>query len=154
MLTLDSKQIDASPLLHRQVTETANSTLFTINRGELKQRVLAAIADEYSREILKATIDAPISASELTKRYDIPVTTVYRRIEELVEAGLIASVKSGRTKEGKWFDLYRSLVKRIDLHFEGELRIDLIINEEVAKFWRMKESIPKQWSNTADIVRT
>jgi DNA-binding transcriptional ArsR family regulator len=138
MLTLDSRQIDAHSLLQRQVAEMVNSTSFTIDRGELKERVLAAIADKYSRKILQATIEGPMSASELTKRYEIPITTVYRRIEELVEAGLIASVKSGRTKEGKWFELYRSLVKCIHLQFEGELRIDLIINEEVAyKFWRM-----------------
>jgi len=144
MLTLGSKQIDAPSLLQPQVAEIVNSTSFTVDRGELKQRVLTAIADEYSRKILQATIQAPMSASELTRLYEIPVTTVYRRIEELIEAGLIASIKSGRTKEGKWFDVYRSLVKRIDLHFEGELRVDLIINEEVAyKFWRMQGILSK-----------
>ena len=145
MLTLDSKQLDVPSLLQRQVAEIANSTSFTIDRGELKQRILAAIADEYSRKILHATIEAPMSASELTKRYEIPVTTVYRRIEELIEAGLIVSVKSGRTKEGKWFDVYRSLIKRIDVHFEHDLQVELTINEEVAyKFWRVQGAIQKE----------
>jgi len=145
MLTLDPKQINGPVSMQRQILETAHNALFTVDRGELKQRILTAIADEYSRKILKATTDSPMSASELTRQYDIPVTTVYRRIEELVQAGLITSVKSGRTKEGKWFEVYRSLVKRIDLHFEGDLRIDLIINEDVSyKFWRVLEAIPRQ----------
>ena len=145
MLTLDSKRIDAPSLLQRQVAEIAASSSFTIGRGELKQRVLAAIADDYSRKILQATIETSMSALELTKKYEIPVTTVYRRIEELIKAGLIASVKSGRTKEGKWFGIYRSLIKRIDMHFEGDLQVELSINEEVAyKFWSMQGAIPKQ----------
>lgn len=109
-----------------------------------KHRILGALADEYSRKILTATIEDPMSALELSKKYEIPITTVYRRIEELVEAGLLAAVKSGRTTDGKWYDLYRSLLKRIDVSFEkGDVRIDIIVNEHVAdRFTRMWTSIP------------
>lgn len=109
-----------------------------------KQRILAAMADEYSRKILTATIIEPISALELSKKYEIPITTVYRRIEELVEAGLLAAVKSGRTTDGKWFDLYRSILRRIDVGFEnGDVRIEIIVNEHVSdRFTRMWTSIP------------
>jgi len=109
-----------------------------------KQRILGALADEYSRKILTATIEDPMSALELSKKYEIPITTVYRRIEELVEAGLLAAVKSGRTTDGKWYDLYRSLLRRIDVSFEkGDVRIDVIVNEHVAdRFTRMWSSIP------------
>jgi len=109
-----------------------------------KQRILAAMADEYSRKILTATIQDPISALELSKKYEIPITTVYRRIDELVEAGLLAAVKSGRTTDGKWYDLYRSLLRRIDVSFEnGDVRIEIIVNEHVSdRFTRMWTSIP------------
>ncbi|HUK26816.1 MAG TPA: helix-turn-helix domain-containing protein [Candidatus Acidoferrales bacterium] len=109
-----------------------------------KQRILAALADEYSRKILTATIQDPMSALELSKKYEIPITTVYRRIEELVEAGLLAAVKSGRTTDGKWYDLYRSLLRRIDVGFEkGDVRIEVMVNEHVAdRFTRMWTSIP------------
>jgi len=109
-----------------------------------KQRILAAMADEYSRKILTATIQEPISALELSKKYEIPITTVYRRIDELVEAGLLAAVKSGRTTDGKWYDLYRSLLRRIDVSFEnGDVRIEIIVNDHVSdRFTRMWTSIP------------
>jgi DNA-binding transcriptional ArsR family regulator len=115
-----------------------------VTEEQAKQRILAALADEYSRKILTATIEDPMSALELSKKYEIPITTVYRRIEELVEAGLLAAVKSGRTTDGKWYDLYRSLLKRIDVSFErGDVRIDVIVNEHVAdRFTRMWSSIP------------
>jgi len=86
----------------------------------------------------------PSSALELSKRYDIPITTVYRRIVELVDAGLIAAVKSGRTPDGKWYDLYRSLLLSISVSYDGtNLRIDATVNDHVSdKFKRMWTSIP------------
>jgi len=109
-----------------------------------KQRILSALADRYSRRILIATVETPMSALELSKAYEIPITTVYRRVEELVEAGLLAAVKSGRTSDGKWYDLYRSLLNRIDVSFEGgDVKIEISVNEHLAdKFTRIWNSIP------------
>ena len=116
-----------------------------VTEEQAKQKILSAMADEYSRKILTATIEEPLSALELSKKYEIPITTVYRRIEELVEAGLLAAVKSGRTTDGKWYDVYRSLLRRIDVSFEkGDVRIEVSVNEHVAdKFTRMWTSIPR-----------
>ena len=118
--------------------------MLIVNDEPAKQRILSALSDEYSRQILIATVHEPLSALELSKKYAIPITTVYRRIEELVEAGLIAAVKSGRTTDGKWYDLYRSLLLRIDVSFDGvDVRIDAKLNDRVSdRFTRMWTSIP------------
>lgn len=93
------------------------------------QRILSAIADPYSRKILASTAYEALGALTLAKECGIPVTTVYRRIEELVRAGLVASVRAARTRDGKWFDLYRSTVKRIDVSSEnGALSVGLVKN--------------------------
>ena len=115
-----------------------------VNDEPAKQRILTALSDEYSRQILTATIQQPLSALDLSKNYQIPITTVYRRIQELIEAGLIAAVKSGRTTDGKWYDLYRSLLLRIDVSFDGgDVRIDAKLNDHISdKFTRMWNSIP------------
>jgi helix-turn-helix protein len=97
------------------------------------QRILSAIADPYSRKILASTAHEALGALSLAKECGIPVTTVYRRIEELVRAGLVASVRAARTKDGKWFDLYRSTVKRIDVSSEnGTLSVGLVTNEKLS----------------------
>jgi DNA-binding transcriptional ArsR family regulator len=123
----------------------SESRKMIVSDQHAKQRILAAMADQYSRKILTATVNESVSALDLSKTYEIPITTVYRRIEELVEAGLIAAVKSGRTTDGKWYDLYRSLLRRIDVGFEnGDVRVEVVVNEHVAdKFTRMWASIPK-----------
>jgi predicted transcriptional regulator len=127
------------------VKSESESGELIVNEDVAKQRILSAMADQYSRKILTATVAEPVSALDLSKTYQIPITTVYRRIEELVEAGLIAAVKSGRTTDGKWYDLYRSLLRRIDVSFEnGDVKIEVVVNEHVAdKFTRMWNSIPK-----------
>ena len=96
------------------------------------QRILSAIADPYSRKILASTTREALGALALAKECGIPVTTVYRRIEELLQTGLVASVRASRTKDGKWFDLYRSTVKRIDVSSEnGTLFVGLVKNEKI-----------------------
>ena len=114
-----------------------------VNDESAKQCILSALSDQYSRHILTATVSEPLSALELSKKYDIPITTVYRRIEELVDAGLIAAVKSGRTIDGKWYDLYRSLMLRIDVSFDsGDISINATVDNHVSqKFTRVWTSI-------------
>jgi len=97
-----------------------------------KQRILTALEDQYSRQILTATVHESLSAAELSRRYDIPLTLVYPRLKELVDAGLIAVVKSGRTLDGKWYDLYRSLLVRVEVTFDGiDLRVDAKLNGQM-----------------------
>jgi len=110
-----------------------------VNDEPAKQRILSALSDEYSRHILAATLREPLSALDISKSYQIPITTVYRRLEELVEAGLIAAVKSGRTTDSKWYDLYKSLLLRIDVSFDGAtVSVDATLKNHVLnKFTRM-----------------
>ena len=110
------------------------------------QRILSAIADPYSRKILASTMHGALGALTLAKECHIPVTTVYRRIEELVDAGLVAPARASRTKDGKWFDLYRSTVKRIDVTSEnGTLFVGLVKNEKLPdKFTRAPTAMHRE----------
>lgn len=131
-------------IIHPFVNGLRNGDSLIVNDEPAKQRILTALSDEYSRQILTATAQKPLSALDISKNYEIPITTVYRRIEELVEAGLLAAVKSGRTTDGKWYDLYRSLLLRIDVTFDGvDVRINATLNDHMSdKFTRMWTSIP------------
>ena len=51
---------------------------------------LDVLGDECARTILIATSDEPRTAKELTERTDSSSATVYRRINNLLESGLIA----------------------------------------------------------------
>ncbi len=104
-----------------------------------KDKVLQALADEYSRSILLSTIQKAKSAVELSTEKNIPISTAYRRLHELQEAGLVAVERSVITDDGKKFDLYRSTVKSVAISFDlGATEVELIPNEDmVTKFVRL-----------------
>ena len=109
-----------------------------VNDEPAKQRILTALSDDYSRQILAATVHEPLSVLQLSKNYGMPITTAYRRVQDLVEAGLIAAVKSGRTTDGKWYELYRSLLLRIDVTFDGvDVIVEAKLNDVSDRFTRM-----------------
>jgi len=114
-----------------------------VNDEPAKQRILAVLSDEYSRRILAAIVDEPLSMLQLSKNYGIPFTTVYRRIQYLVDGGLIAAVKSRRTTDGKWYELYRSLLLRVDVTFDdGDVRVEAKLNDVSDRFTRIWTSVP------------
>lgn len=57
--------------------------------GPRTDAVLEALGDDSSRSILVATSCRPMTAKELTERCHVSPTTVYRRINALVDRGLL-----------------------------------------------------------------
>jgi DNA-binding transcriptional ArsR family regulator len=53
------------------------------------QGVLEAMADPKSRAILAATSERSRSATELSTQCDIPLSTTYRKVDELTSLGLL-----------------------------------------------------------------
>jgi len=65
---------------------------------------------------------------------------------ELVDAGLIAPVKSGRTIDGKWYDLYRSLMVRINVSFDnGNININTTVDNH------MPEKYTRVWTENLQL---
>ena len=116
-----------------------------INDESLKQSILNALSDECSVQILIATTEEPLSAVELSKYCEIPVAKIYYRIAELVDAGLLAVVKYGRTFDGKWYELYRSVMVLIEVSLDGVgIRMNVELNHRLSdKFTRVWTSVPQ-----------
>jgi len=140
VLVTNSESIIERERSRTEVRSELQHSMYSVIVGDesAKQKILSAMADPYSRKIIAATMHDAVGALTLAKECGIPVTTVYRRIEELVEAGLVASVRASRTKDGKWYDLYLSTIRRIDISSEnGTLMVGLAKNEKVPeKFTR------------------
>lgn len=61
---------------------------------------LELLVDEHARAILAATSEAPLSAGELAERCDVSRQTVYRRLERLEAAELVAERTRPREEGG------------------------------------------------------
>ncbi len=55
--------------------------------GEAEQDVLSVLGDTRSRKIITAAAGSSCTVDEISSDCDMPKSTVYRRVNELVEAG-------------------------------------------------------------------
>lgn len=100
-----------------------------IEEPERKESFLEILSDKYCRSILEAIMDTPKSAIEVSREKIIPLSTVYRRIQQLHDSKMIRT--SGViTDEGKRLFLYKSKIKAVNTSFhDGKIDVDVIFNQ-------------------------
>ncbi|WP_254763777.1 winged helix-turn-helix domain-containing protein [Natrinema marinum] len=81
--------------------------------------VLSALGSKYSAEILCAA-GTPKSAQALSEAIEIPIATCYRRIEELVDAGLLTCEGRQLSEEGRRTNIYRRTLDEIEIDFSDD----------------------------------
>ena len=77
---------------------------------------LAVLGRKYSIEILSAAESAR-SVQELSDAVDVPIATCYRRIEELVDAGLLKSEGRQMSEKGRRTTVYRRTIDELSIDF-------------------------------------
>lgn len=70
------------------------------------QTVIAALEDDTCRDVLEATADEALTATELSERCDVPLSTMYRKLEVLTEASLVLETLRLR-RDGRHASEYR-----------------------------------------------
>lgn len=107
-----------------QATQTSETRTETaVSQGDR----LDVLGDECSRTILVATSDGPRTAKELTERTDCSSATVYRRINDLLDGGLVEECI--RFEDGgSHTTAYRATVERVNIVIESS-GIDVSITE-------------------------
>ncbi len=104
-------------------------TQLKIEKAEIKESLLEILSDKYCRSILEAIMDTPKSAIEVSREKVIPLSTVYRRIQQLHDSKMIRT--SGViTEEGKRLFLYKSKIKEVNTSFsDGKIDVDVVFNK-------------------------
>jgi predicted transcriptional regulator len=99
-----------------------------ITDDERKQVILEILSDKYCKQILHDTLEKPKSAMEISGEKKIPISTVYRRLQTLYDAKLLA-ISGSINQDGKKYFLYKSKVKSISLQCDLEVTtVELIPN--------------------------
>ena len=80
--------------------------------------LLSALGSKYSAEILCAA-GTPKSAQALSEDIEVPIATCYRRIEELVDAGLLTCEGRQLSEEGRRTNIYRRTLDEIEIDFSA-----------------------------------
>ena len=99
-----------------------------IEDDDRKNAILESISDKYCRAILKTTMDMPKSAMEIASDAKIPISTVYRRLQNLHDNKLLA-ISGQISDDGKKFFLYKSKIQAIGSVFDGsDVQVEIVPN--------------------------
>ncbi|WP_336327402.1 helix-turn-helix domain-containing protein [Halovenus sp. HT40] len=72
-----------------QQSQAKDETGCVIDEDNQIEEVLAALKNERCRKIMRETDQETLSADELSERCEIPLSTVYRVVQRLVEVGVL-----------------------------------------------------------------
>lgn len=98
------------------------------------QALVQGLADEYSRKILLSAIPRAKSVEDMSRENDIPLSTCYRRVHELLDAQILVVEKIIVTPDGKKYELLRSAYRAVNVTFDGGvMKVDALVNEDVAE---------------------
>lgn len=90
------------------------------------EALLDALDDADCRTILDATADEALSAKEVSETCDIPLSTTYRKLDLLTEAGLLEErtrVRRSRKHTSEYVAVVKFVVISLDTRGELELQV-------------------------------
>ncbi|KOX96264.1 MULTISPECIES: helix-turn-helix domain-containing protein [Halorubrum] len=85
------------------------------------RRLLDALSEETNRTIL-SELDEPTSVAELVDACDIPMSTVYRRLDTLEEMDLVTEHVAIDAEKGR-YRLYERNVRRVTITVDDDGRL-------------------------------
>ena len=98
----------------------------SVTDDKLKQVLLDVLSDEPSRKILDTIIDTPKSILEISNDTQVPIRTVYRKIQSLHDSKLL-KISGTITDSGKKYFLYKSKIHSITVSYEqSDLSVNMI----------------------------
>jgi predicted transcriptional regulator len=89
--------------------------LSQLKKYDVNQKILEALADLQSRSILFSIIKEGKTALELSEKYRIPLSSVYKKISDLEELALVKVDKWVLSENGKKFKVYKSRISRAEI---------------------------------------
>jgi predicted transcriptional regulator len=103
-----------------------------LKKYDINQKIFEALADAQSRAILFSIIKKGKTAMELSEKYRIPLSSVYKKISDLENIALIRVEKWVLSESGKKFKVYRSRISKAEITIrKPEPAITLTPNDEV-----------------------
>jgi DNA-binding MarR family transcriptional regulator len=98
-------------------TQNQDSSMI-IDNSRLQYHIMYALSDSHMHKILQSTSLSVKSVTEIIREQDLPHSSAYKKIAELVKWGLLVPYKS-ELVEGKKVAYYKSTFHSIKISYEG-----------------------------------
>jgi len=92
----------------------------TIKDQNLSKLILESFGDPDKKVILDSSLTQPNVILDILNSCNIPKSSGYRVVKDLLNAGLLAEKGYATTRDGKKINKYTSLFKRIQIDIHGE----------------------------------
>jgi predicted transcriptional regulator len=89
--------------------------LSQLKKYDVNQKILEALADSQARSILFSIIKEGKTALELSEKYRIPLSSVYKKISDLEDLALVRVDKWILSDNGKKFKVYKSRISQAEI---------------------------------------
>lgn len=93
-----------------------NLSWFTIEDKTVNQEILEAYGDDDKNKIINSVISEPRIISDILKHCQLPQTSGYRKINSLIEEGLLIKTGEIAAKDGRKISQYRALFENIKIN--------------------------------------
>ncbi|RQH00399.1 winged helix-turn-helix domain-containing protein [Natrarchaeobius oligotrophus] len=100
------------------------------------ERIVGALDDEGCREIVSA-LEEPMTVDEIAETVDRPLSTCYRKLDRLTEAGLVdeaTGVRNGSHSKSRYVTNFERIAIELDENRELRARVDRVKNH-VLQLW-------------------
>lgn len=104
---------------------------FTISDSDISQLILKAFNDDEMAKILNASIGEPWTISEILEKLQIPKTSGYRKINYLIEHGLLVKTGYELIENRRKVDKYKSLFDNVNIDFNNKVTVKVQFTQEV-----------------------
>ncbi|TLX68686.1 MAG: transcriptional regulator [Thaumarchaeota archaeon] len=116
-------------------SKTQNPNWVAIEDSSLAKLILESFGDEDKKNILNSVLDEPRIISEILEISQVPQTSGYRKINSLIDNGMLIVQGHVTTHDGKKVNKYKSIFDNVTINIEK--------NKVIVKVLLAKESIEK-----------
>lgn len=104
-----------------------------MSRDDGAEELLDLLGEERFRQILSATSREPLSAKELSEECDVALSTIYRRVEDMVANDLLVE-RTQIEADGSHHSVYEVNIDRLEVDVEaGTIDVTMHVREDAAQ---------------------
>ncbi|MDR3782196.1 MAG: transcriptional regulator [Candidatus Nitrosotalea sp.] len=121
-----------------QLDKIEKKEWIAIEDSYINRIILEAIGDDDKKNILNAVLDKPRIISEILEICKIPQTSGYRKVNNLIQNGLLIINGHELTDDGRTINKYQPVFDNIQIHVEKN---KVVVQVQLTKEYRDKSSI-------------
>ena len=92
-----------------------NPTAIQLDKYDINQKIIKGLADLESRTILFSITQKALLTEDISRKTNIPLSTVYKKLEKLQELTLVKIERIELSEHGRRMKYYKSRISEVEI---------------------------------------